>query len=329
MTYSKPHLTFEQQVAKLRDRGLICTDEAAAVQLLKTVGYYRLSAYVYPFRELLAEVDRQVESPAHFRSDAIQPGVTFEHVRDLWKFDRALRLLCLDAIETIEIGLRTQVAYVLGERNPFGHLVRNSLNLEACSEASRREAYADRFEEWLSRYESLRKDALSEDFVKHNTVKYGSELPVWIAVEFLDFGALVRLYRLLDKADQTRIASSLHIKGGPLLGDWLRDMNYIRNLSAHHSRLWNRVPTYKPRKFNPHQVPDALKHAAQLAPRDKIYVHLAIMAFLSREIDPTSNWPLSLRTRVRKFPATPRLTVESDMGFPKGWDSLPVWNIST
>lgn len=326
MAYSKPHLTFEQQVAKLIARGLVCENEASAVQLLKTVGYYRLSAYVYPFRDLLPEDEQRIESPAHFRTDNISAGVTFEHVRGLWKFDRALRLLCLDAIETIEIGLRTQVAYTLGERDAFGHLERSFLNPESCSAPSRRDGCADRFEEWISRYESLRVAAMSEDFVKHNTHKYGQRLPVWISVEFLDFGALVRLYSLLEKSDKTQIAANLNIKGGALLGDWLRDINYIRNLSAHHSRLWNRVPTYKPGKFKAHQVPAPLQHAGQLDPRDKIYVHLAVMAFLVRRIDPTANWPLTLRTRMKKFPQTPGITPVTDMGFPQGWEDLPLWN---
>lgn len=79
-------------------------------RVLKTVGYYRLPAYVYPFRELLPENEEQRESPVQYRSETIRPGTTFAHVAALWLFDRRLRLVCLDALETVEIGVRTKVA---------------------------------------------------------------------------------------------------------------------------------------------------------------------------------------------------------------------------
>lgn len=91
--YPKPQMTYEQQLAKLTGRGIACADDAAALDLLKTVGYYRISAYVYPFRDFLPD-EQQVG--VRYRSDTIQSGTTWDHVRDLWAFDRALRLLCLD-----------------------------------------------------------------------------------------------------------------------------------------------------------------------------------------------------------------------------------------
>jgi abortive infection bacteriophage resistance protein len=123
--YNKPHLTHEQQLALMVERGLACSDETKATSLLKTVGYYRLSAYVYPFRELLPfdrSLNREVAQP--YRSDVIRDGITFDNIEALWRFDRRLRLLCLDAIETIEIGLRSRLAYVLGRRDPFGQVHR-------------------------------------------------------------------------------------------------------------------------------------------------------------------------------------------------------------
>ena len=53
MEYSKPHLTYAQQLAQLRGRGLECGQTDVAENVLRTVGYYRFSAYAYPFRELL------------------------------------------------------------------------------------------------------------------------------------------------------------------------------------------------------------------------------------------------------------------------------------
>lgn len=325
--YEKPHLSYSDQVAKLVDRGLSCPDHDAAVALLKSVGYYRLSAYVYPFRDLLPPNERQQVSPAHFRSDAIKPGTTIGHVEDLWRFDRKLRLHCLDAVETVEIGLRTKVAHILGARDPFGHVNRDSPDGDACAAPTRAHdpAGPDTFDDWMQRYATLQENAKSEDFVRHNLARYGAPLPIWIAVEFLDMGALVRLYSLLDKRDQNAIAKEIGISGGPLLAAWLRQINYLRNVCAHHSRLWNRSLTYTTRRFNVNQVEGPLAHAATHEPRDKVYVLLAILAYLVRHLDPKANWPLTLRTHVRKFPDVPAISPEVDMGFPTGWADLPLW----
>jgi abortive infection bacteriophage resistance protein len=151
----------------------------------------------------------------------------------------------------------------------------------------------------------------------HHRVKYGDPVPVRIAVEFLDFGALCRLYRLLEKSDQNVIAAHMGVKGGALLRRWLRDLNYLRNVCAHHSRLWNRVLTYQSGKFNRNQVDADLQHAADWAVRDKVYVLAAILSYLVRHIDPASTWHLDFRTHVRKFPDVPDKSPEADMGFPE------------
>lgn len=121
--YTKPHLSYADQVALMRSRGLACTDVDRALGVLRAAGYYRFSAYVYPFREPLHEHELAT-SPFHFRSDRIRPGTTFEQVEALWRFDRALRMICLDGLETIEVGIRTQVAHVLGQ--PWGQLLQQS-----------------------------------------------------------------------------------------------------------------------------------------------------------------------------------------------------------
>lgn len=325
--FAKPHRSHADLVQILVDRGLTCSGRDAAEQLVRSVGYYRLSAYVYPFRVLLPEDERQVASPVHYRSDQIVAGTTFEHVAALWKFDRDLRLRCLDAIETVEIGLRAQIAHVLGERDVFGHVHRDALDGEACAAPadSRVVAGPDAFDDWQQRCGALQHKARAEDHVRHHLLRYGPPLPIWIAVEVLDMGALVRLYKLLNKRDQNTIARAFGVSGGPLLGKWLTQINYLRNVCAHHSRLWNRSLTYSTPKFSPGQVDDRLKHASQCGQRDRIYVVLALLAYMVRHVDPTSNWPRSLLTKARKFPALTGISPESDMGFPVGWDDLALW----
>ncbi|HET6294972.1 MAG TPA: Abi family protein [Kribbella sp.] len=326
-TYIKPHRTYEEQLKLLQGRGLEVSDEEAALRLLRTVGYYRLSAYVYPFREMLPRDQRTLASPTHYRSETITPGTEFSGVESLWRFDRKLRLLVLDAVETVEIGLRTKISYVLGARDKFGHLNIASLNESVCVQPRRRDRRTSdtRHQVWLSGYERSIRESGQEDFLRHNLHKY-EELPVWIAVEVLTFGALVRLFNLMRQEDQTLIARELGVKGGPLLGGWLEAVNYLRNVAAHHARLWNRSMTYKIRKFNQHQVGSDLLHLANQVPIDKVYSSLAVSAYLLRQIDPGNSWPRTLMTHVRKFPAETGMSPTNSMGFPVGWDGQALWN---
>jgi len=325
--YAKPHLTYAEQLSLLESRGLACADRDAGLALLRGAGYYRLSAYVYPFRELLPAAEMCVASPVHYRADRVVQGTTLEHVEALWRFDRRLRLRLLDGLELVEVGLRTQVAHTLGARDAFGHLSLAALDASACAE-SRPIAGGGRttaFEAWVARYEKLEHDARNEDYVRHHLVKYGKPLPIWVAIEFLDFGAVTRLYELLERNDQNRVAAQLGVKGGRALVPWLKALNYLRNTAAHHGRLWNRTTTLKIGKFSPAQVGDTLRHAAVLEPPDKIYRALAVTAYLVQHVDPKSRWNVHVRDDLSKFPDVPRLSCERDMGFPAGWKSLDLW----
>lgn len=328
--YTKPYLAYVEQLALMKQRGMTCSNDEAALCVLRAAGYYRLSAYVYPFRLMLDDHACRA-TPAHFRAETLRPGTTFEQVEALWRFDSKLRLLCLDGLETIEVGIRTQVAHVLGRRDKYGHLRRASLDQIECGRPGPPEAgfaadtQGDAFDFWIRRYNKLQTQARSEDFVRHNIMKYGPDLPIWIAIEFLDFGALARLFGLLERSDQNLIARDLGITDGRVLVKWLAVLNYLRNTAAHHARLWNRTLTLKPAKINPNQVPIEMEHSAHLQRHDKLYLTLAILAVLASHIDATSNWPNRLRTVIRKFPVIEGMAPELDMGFPEAWQDLALW----
>jgi abortive infection bacteriophage resistance protein len=310
----------------LKQRGLVCPDDARALAVLRAVGYYRLSAYVYPFRELLPEDERN-GSPYSYRADTLANGACWDYVEALWRFDRCLRIALLDALETIEVGVRAQIAYVLGARDPFGHRHRQSLDNRQCSRSVTARGHTkEAFDYWMGVYNSLIWDARHEDFVAHVIQKYGGrdQLPVWIAIEALNWGATARLFGLMQRGDQNTVSRALGVKDGKTMASWLRNLNYLRNVCAHHSRLWNRIPTIRVAKFVEGQVDDKVQHAAALD-RNKVYPSLAITAYLADRIDRESDWPNRMRTTLRKFPSIPGITMEKDMGFPSGWDQLLLW----
>jgi len=97
MLYEKPALPISDQIELLKSRGLIVENYQRAEHYLSNIGYYRLSAYMLPYKQI--GVDK-------FRED-----ITFETILDTYIFDRELRLLVFDAIERIEIAFRTQTIY--------------------------------------------------------------------------------------------------------------------------------------------------------------------------------------------------------------------------
>ena len=95
-TYKKKPLLYTQQIELFKFRGLLIPDEAKAERYLNEISYYRLSAYALPFQK---------------EKDKFDDGTTFQDVIGLYLFDRELRLLVLDAIERIEISIRSQLIY--------------------------------------------------------------------------------------------------------------------------------------------------------------------------------------------------------------------------
>lgn len=232
--YTKPYLTYAEQLELLQRRGLVIADRRRAQHILSTVGYYRLSGYWYPYRTL----------DGTGRSDHFDTGTTFDQVLALYDMDRRLKLHVLGGIERIEIAMRVRVGHALGRRHAFAHLD------PAYLDGRFTECRAGRcaFDGWRKRLTEAQERS-TEEFVKHFKENYGGQLPVWVATEIMDFGTLSHLYSGAKRNDRDAIATSLGVadmrgKGnGAAVANWMRVLNYLRNVCAHHSRLWNRNMT--------------------------------------------------------------------------------------
>jgi len=212
--YTKPPLNFSSQIDLLISRGLIVNDRQTAERFLRQISYYRFSAYCLPF-----EVARH-----KFKSD-----VTFEQIQQLYEFDRRLRFLIDEALEVIEIALRTVVAYNLSHKfGPFMH--------EDATKFYEESSHS----EWINKlHEEI--EHSRETFITHYKTKYEGfpKIPIWMAVEIMSFSSLSKLIHNLLRKDQIEIAKhfGLHSK---VLSSWLHTFTYVRNICAHHARLWNR-----------------------------------------------------------------------------------------
>lgn len=333
-TYNKPYLTFEQQLELLKKRGMeiAAGAEPAVLAGLRRIGYYRLSAYWYPLRKTDESRGSSVQ-----RLDDFRHGATFGQVLGLYEFDKRLRLLVLDAIELVEVSLRVSIAYHLGRRDPFAHMkpellhggfVKKAKSLRGVqghgSSRPGRSEQATDYDDWLRKHDEVVSRS-KEVFVQHYLKKYGEPLPIWVSIELWEFGMLTRFFGGMKNEDQEEIASQYEVPGANVLESWLRTMNVLRNVAAHHGRLWNRIIAFPPR-LPPRGGRQDLDFLWELpeGSKGRLFSRLSILLYLVSVIDPESSWPLGLRELLGNFPEIPELSL-ADMGFPQGWTSLPLW----
>lgn len=316
--YSKPHLSYEQQVKLLKSRNLRIDDDAYALERLRRFGYYRLSAYWYIFRTLRPP---QPDANLSLREDVFQPGYSFQHVVDLYVFDKKLRLLMLDALERIEITVRIDVAYTLGGQDPFAHDNPRFLHPQASRiKAGER---MSRFDKWKVAHDRTLARS-KEEFVKHFKIRYGTPLPIWADVETWDFGLLSHFFSMLNVRDKQTIAKRFDIQDWRVMESWLRSMNHVRNIAAQHSRLWNRNLVDQPRMPARTTMPGFDHLIGDRSAISRVYSAICIVSHFMLCISPESEWFKRLDDHIHSFPGIPNVS-HSNMGFPPGWEQLGIW----
>lgn len=181
-----------------------------------------------------------------------------------------------------------------------------------------------KYESWKREYDSLQSKAKQEEYVRHFTLKYDGNVPIWAAGEFMTMGCLIGLYRLLNTKVAGRIAGELGVKNKDILFGWVKALNVSRNHCAHNARIWNRSTTYPPDQINTRIVGTELHHLVG-ADRNKVYFLASVLAHLLRQIDPESRFANDFPTTMNKFPKVLGMTPENTMGFVEGWAAEDLW----
>lgn len=322
--YAKTFLDIPGQATLLQSRGLNLGDPAQAERRLKQYGYYRLSGYWHPLRKSSLGLDHEGKATVIYADDFVA-GATLDQAIGLAEFDRHLRALFLEAIERIEIAMRVSVALLLGLRGAWAHRDRAQFYPKFGIRPDPVTGVTP-FDAWLHRLDE-HEHRSKEQFTTHFRDKYGGPLPLWISIEVWDFGMLSKLIGGMAVADQQHLAGAIGIARRPLLPSWLRAINHIRNVAAHHSRLWNRSPADQP-------IPPKVGEFGLLDPlasddfaHSRLYAVAAIMQYLLRSIDPraATRWSNRLKAHFATFPAIPGVVV-GNSGFPLGWETIPLWN---
>jgi len=256
---------------------------------LAQVGYYRLSGFWYPCREICFDehgkaIKVSENSKKLKRSDHFIDGTSFDSIFTLYLFDKRLRLLLLDALERVEVYLRAVIAHELGEIDPLAY--RDGSYVLDKYKKSRADTQTESpWEKFLSKQQSLISNNKEDHIVWHKETN--KEIPFWVAIETWDFGMLNWYYRMLKWQYKNKVCSRIDNALSPVLENWLDTLNTLRNKCAHHARVWNiRIPNDVKLIQNDYFSRIGLDNES----KQRMLGCLSIVWYIVSSIGPSSKW---------------------------------------
>lgn len=298
----------------MKSRGLLFDSEYDAELMFSQINYYRLSAYALPFQKV---------------KDRFDGGTSLKDLVNLYSFDRELRLLAFDAIERIEIAIRTQMIYQLAHKYKDSHWQDNAALFKPPHTIERTGRTIDIYKDIQNCIDKHLTAKHPEVFVRHYINEYNEPRnpPSWMSLELLTIGELSRLYTALrHNADRQAIAQFFGLHH-TVFTSWLHTLVYARNICAHHSRLWNREFAIKPEILKKPVHPwlsavfDTNNH--------RCFYFLSMLKYLLISANPTNHFAEKLKELLNKYPKTPIRF----MGIPNmedgslvNWQNEPIWN---
>ena len=292
--YSKQLISFTDQITLLKQRGLILGDELRALHLLQNISYYRLSGYWYP---LLADKQRHI----------FKPGSTFEAAYNIYKFDSELRKLIIAELEKIEVAVRTQTAYILSTQYHAHWFEDSSLFLNPV----RHTKVLAKIEEEYNRSD--------EEFITAFKAKYSDHFPPsWMTMEIASFGTLSILYGNLQPGRAKRSIAAYFGLPDTVFASWLHCIVYVRNICAHHSRLWNKILSIRP--LMP-RSPRNTFIALPASGTQQTYFVLSMIIYLLNTVNPNHSFISRFKELLNRYPS---IDVRA-MGFPINWENEKLW----
>lgn len=287
MEYDKNLKTIEEQINALRIKGLIIDDESLLRKYLTHISYYHLSTYFKPFQD----------SAANFKKN-----IHFEDILNIYVFDKKLRLLLLDVLEIVEKSFKCKLAYKISVEN------NNSQWFLDANLFYDEEKYKKYILPILKNAKLSKDEGLRNYYIKNPASSFP---PAWVLVDPLTYGEAVNLFRWLNNENRNKISRTYSLDEKYLLS-WMYGLSGLRNICAHHSRLWNRELFIGVKK-------DAKLYKALFNHRtnNRLYNYLVILQIMICKINPTSTWIDRLIGLINEHQIRTHY-----MGFPDNWIKL-------
>lgn len=315
--FTKPALDELGQLELLERRGLQIHDRAKATRLLGVTTLFRLTPYMRPFQT------------ATDAEHAFYPGTRLIQIVDIYRFDSLLRQLVMVGLERIEVAVRAALSNhmatgygaqwytasdIFNRQYDHSRLVAEISNL---LQVERQKFEQEKKLIELSRVPDHVKQQRIENRKRDNYMRYYAETynepafpPSWAMVEELSLGSISHLYKGLGRdRDRKAIAERFGLPQH-VLQSWLHTLTFVRNICAHHSRLWNRELAVSP------AWPDVLGDYGQDANRRRFFTLSMMLVYLLEHIGPDANWLPKLGELMAGYPQIPM----GAMGFPADWE---------
>lgn len=293
--------TYDEQLDILILRGLIVGNPGWAKDWLQHHNYYRLSAYRFPFT---------VAGDA----DTFLPKTKLEQLADLYSFDMKLRQLVFEGCGKVEISVRARWAYEFGHQlGPLEYL-NNQHFRDPLVHARTLSALSNEM------------NRSTEEFIKHHRRHLQEPWPpVWVICEIASFGTVSKL---LANTQPPRLRQDIADTYGldeKTFCSLIHHVAVLRNMAAHHARIWNRRLTFTVQL--PRKKPDGLSLNFYIDPSErnsktrKIYNSLVLLVYMTLRVEPNGSWPKRLLAHLN----TLEPTLIPAMGFPGDWKTRSIW----
>lgn len=228
--YNKPPCSNDELLAQLINRGLIIEDLERAKRYLNFISYYRLSAYFLPYQS---------------EKDHFQTGSKFDDILDLYVFDRRLKLILMEGIERIEVGVKSAITNYMSLKYNNPHWFLDEVHFDNYS--PEKEKSFQNFNSYITSINNSLKTHKDTTSIRHYYSKYSSPSypPSWAIMEILTFGQISKIYSILQTKHKRNIAKQFKTSW-QVLESILYSLTVIRNKCAHHQRIWNVKILYPP-----------------------------------------------------------------------------------
>ncbi len=283
MEFKKLPIEIKEQIKLLKERGLIINDEERLEKYLKNISYYHFSIYFKHFQ----------------KDDTFIKGTSFEDVLNIYVFDQKLRLLLLDVLERIEKSFKCHLVHEMSIKtgNPFW-IAKHDFFQDG-------EKYNVQITKILNDLISSKEECIKHYYKNYNTPKYP---PAWMIVEVLSFGQSVMIFNQLKLENQEVVAKSYGVNKA-FISNWFYALSLLRNLCAHHSRLWNNEFILK--IYQRHGLYRKLFNNSN---GNRVFNYLLVMHIINCKFNPTSKWFEKLENIIIEH----KIEI-SHMGFPNNW----------
>lgn len=227
--FMKKFRSIDEQIGILKERGLSIPDQDKAYNYLLTNNYYNIiNGYSKYFQEI---ENRYIK------------GTSFDEIFRLYFFDKEFKQILLNAILAAEHHLKSIVAYRFAEEYPNKKYAYLDTSCYDTTKILNIGFNISKISKIINNNKKIDNNAIYHYYKKHHDV------PIWVIVDFLDFGALMGIILNIPVTLQNKIAKDLtrfirdnnpnfnSVFSPETMCSFIKGIHEIRNVCAHNNKL--------------------------------------------------------------------------------------------